>query len=98
MTRGGECFNDALVKYKLDQCFKNRTGPAGRTGQTADRSDREPKAGRSGSTVRSDMQSNRSEPVGTGKTDEPAVYSNRRFDCNSVFFLKKNTKNDVVLF
>jgi hypothetical protein len=35
MTRGGECFNDALVKYKLDQCFKNRTGLAGRTGQTA---------------------------------------------------------------
>ena len=78
------------------QCFKNRTEPAGRTGQTANRG-----GDRSGSNVGPAMQLDRWEPLKTGKTGEPAVFSNRRFDCTRFFFpffFSKKSQNDVILY
>jgi hypothetical protein len=39
------------------------------------------------------MQLDRCEPLKTGKTGEPAVSPNRRFDCTRFFFLFFSTKS-----
>jgi hypothetical protein len=38
------------------------------------------------------MQLDRWEPLKTEKTGEPAVFSNRRFDCTRFFFSAKSLK------
>jgi hypothetical protein len=63
----------------INQCFKNWTGQS-------DRLDREPEGGRSGSVVGSDKHLDRSKPLGTGKTGEPAVFPNRRVDSTPLLF------------
>jgi hypothetical protein len=50
---------------------------------------------RSGSNVGLGKQLDRGEPLGTGKTCEPAVFPNRRLDCTH-FFVSFN-QNGVVL-
>jgi hypothetical protein len=75
------------ITFTPSQCFKNWTEPAGRTGQTANRG-----GDRSGSNVGPVMQLDRWEPLKTGKTGEPAVFSNRRFDCTRFFFSAKSLK------
>ena len=78
-----------FISYYIHvQCFKNRTEPAGRTGQTANQ-----RGDRSGSNVGSAMQLDRWEPLKTGKTGEPAVFSNRRFECTRFFFLFFSAKS-----
>jgi hypothetical protein len=51
---------------------------------------------RSGSNVGLGKQLDRGEPLGTGKTCEPAVFPNRRLDCTH-FFVSFNQNNAVLL-
>jgi hypothetical protein len=67
-------------KYQIISVLKtDRTG-------RSDRLDHEPEGGRSGSVVGSDKHLDRSKPLGTGKTGEPAVFPNRRVDSTPLLF------------
>jgi hypothetical protein len=68
------------------QCFKNRTEPVGRTGQTANR-----RGDWSGSNVGSAMQLDRWKPLKTGKTGEPTIHYGiseffKNFMCHVMIF------------
>jgi hypothetical protein len=82
-----------VLVYIVDsllQCYKNRTEPVGRTGQTANR-----RGDRSGSNVGSAMQLDRWESL---KTGEPAVFSNCRFDCTRFFFFSAKSLKTTSFF